>query len=284
MTKVCLLYDRIRPDEKLLIEACKRKQVTLKLVDCKRTVFDASNSSKPVDFEVGIQRCVSYLRYLHVNAILEKMGVKLVNSFEVALTCGNKLLTTIALEKANIPGPKTKIAFSVDSALEALNELGYPAILKPLIGSWGRLVALLKDPKSARSILESWDQLGSSWYKVYYLQQYVATLPRDIRCVVVGDRVVAAIYRTAPPDEWRSNLSRGGRAEKCEVSEEINELGVKASEAVGGGVLGVDMMETEDGLVVHEVNHNVEFRRTIAPTGVHIPYLIIDYALGLAEK
>lgn len=284
MSSLGLLYDRIRPDEKALINAAKKRGVALQLIDCKSTSFDATSLEEIGDFEVALQRCVSFLRYLHSTAVLESTGVKVVNSFDVAFTCGNKLLTTLALAKASVPTPRTEIAFTIDSALKALDELGYPAILKPLIGSWGRLVALLKDPESAKSVLESWDQMGSSWYKVFYLQHYVAITRRDIRCVVVGDEAVAAIYRWAPEGDWRTNLARGGRAENCEVTDELKELSLRAAKAVGGGVLGVDMMETKDGLLVHEVNHNVEFRRTVGPTGVDIPSLIVDYALGMVKR
>lgn len=284
MTILGLLYDRVRPDEKALISTARVKGIDLRLIDCKRTSFDATSLVAIGDFEVAIQRCLSFSRYLHSTAVLESIGVKVVNPFNVALTCGNKLLTTLALSKAGVPTPKTKVAFAVDSALQALNELGYPAILKPIIGSWGRLVVLLKDPESARSVLESWDQMGTAWYKVYYLQEFAATTHRDIRCVVIGDEAVAAIYRYAPKGEWRANLARGGRAGKCEVTDRLRELSLAAAEVVGGGVLGVDLLETRDGLVVHEINHCVEFRRTVPVTGVDIPSLILDYALAVSKR
>ena len=284
MASLGFLYDRIRPDEKALINAARSKGVRVHLIDCKKAVFDVAGPMEPMGFGVAVQRCVSLLRYLHSTAILEGAGIRVVNPSAVALTCGNKLLTTLALAKAGVPTPRTRVAFTVDSALRALDRIGYPAILKPIIGSWGRLVALLKDPDSARSVLESWDQMGTSWYRVYYLQEYVALSRRDIRCVAIGDDVVAAIYRYAPPGEWRSNLARGGRGERCEVTDELRELSLKVAEAVGGGVLGVDLMETREGLVVHEVNHNVEFRRTVPITGVDIPSLIVDYALGLVRR
>lgn len=281
--RLALLYDRIRWDEKALVEVAEKSGIPIELVDCKAEAFEATALKKTDRYDGAIQRCVSFMRYLYSTAVLERAGVKVVNSFQVAQTCGNKLLTTVALTKARVPTPRTKIAFTIDSALKALEEIGYPAILKPMIGSWGRLVALLKDPDSAKAVLETWDQMGNAWYKVYYLQEFVAKLPRDIRCVVVGDEAIAAIYRYAPKGEWRTNLARGGKAEKCELTDEIVDLSVRASKAVGGGVMGVDLIETEDGLVVNEINHNVEFRRTVPITGVDIPSRILGYVINLVK-
>jgi [lysine-biosynthesis-protein LysW]--L-2-aminoadipate ligase len=278
------LYDRIRPDEKALIKCAREKGIDVELIDCKRAILDVSSFIKP-SFNTALQRCVSFTRCYHSTIVLETLGIKVVNSSKVIFTCGNKLLTSLALAKRGIPTPKTKVAFTIESALNALEELGYPAILKPVIGSWGRLVTLLKDRDSAKSILESWDQLGGAWYKIYYLQEYVATEPlRDIRCVVIGDNVVAAIYRYAPKGDWRTNLAVGGKAEKCEITDELEDICLKTAEAIDEGVLGIDLMESNNGLVVHEVNHNLEFRRTVPIAGVDIPSLIIEYVTSLAKK
>jgi [lysine-biosynthesis-protein LysW]--L-2-aminoadipate ligase len=219
---------------------------------------------------------------MHVTALLENNGIRVVNSFNSAVMCGDKLLTSIALSKAGVPTPRTLVAFTEDSALKALEKVGYPAILKPVIGSWGRLIAPLRDSESARAILETREYMFPL-YQVFYIQEMIENLLRDIRCFVIGDRAVAAIYRYPSPGEWRTNVARGGRAEACEITPELEKLCVKAVEAVGGGAFGVDVMETPNGLVVHEVNYTTEFKSTTESAGVDIPGLIVNYLIDLAR-
>lgn len=185
--------------------------------------------------------------------------------------------------KRGIPTPLTQLAFTEESAIKAINELGLPIVLKPVIGSWGRLSALIKDIDSARAIIECREHMFSI-YRIYYLQRFVKRPPRDIRSFVIGGRTVASIYRIAAPGEWRTNTARGGKAKKCEITNEIDDLSVKAAEAVGGEVVGVDLMESEDGLLVHEVNNTVEFKNTVPATGVDIPSIIVDYMIGLQKR
>jgi [lysine-biosynthesis-protein LysW]--L-2-aminoadipate ligase len=174
------------------------------------------------------------------------------------------------------------VAFTEDSALRAVNKIGYPAILKPIVGSWGRLIAPLKDRESARAILET-REFMFPLYQVFYIQEMIQNLLRDIRCFVIGDRAVAAIYRYSPPGEWRTNVARGGRAEACPITPDLEELCVRAAEAVGGGAFGVDVMETPNGFVVHEVNYTTEFKATSESTRVDIPGLILDYLVEMAR-
>lgn len=219
-----------------------------------------------------------------MTAALENMGIQVINPLNVTLTCGNKLLTTLKLTKAGVPTPRTFLSFTIDPALKIIEKLNYRAILKPVLGSWGRLLAPLKDPESAEAILES-RQYMFPLYQVYYIQEMVKRPPRDIRVTVIGDQAVAAIYRISPTGDWRTNLARGGIAKECKITKEIEEISLKAAEAVGGGVLGVDLMECKDGgYVVHEVNHTIEFAGTISTTEVNIPALIIDYALTTVKK
>lgn len=186
--------------------------------------------------------------------------------------------------KAGIPVPRTLVAFTESAALKALDVLGYPAVLKPVIGSWGRLVALLKDKDSAQALIEAREQMQSSLMQIYYLQEYVKRPPRDIRVLTVGEEVVAAAYRYSSEDDWRTNVARGGRMEKCLVTKELEDLAIKASEAVGGGVLAVDCMESPNGIVVHEVNNTPEFRGLCSATKANIPEKIIKYAVEVMKK
>ncbi|RLE49271.1 MAG: lysine biosynthesis protein LysX [Candidatus Methanomethylicota archaeon] len=281
-----LIYDRIRVEEKELISAAERLGVNLKLVDAKTFHFDLNSleKEKSVFGELALERCISYFRGLHITAILENAGIPVINSFKTSSICGNKLLTTLTLIKAGVPTPKTVIAFTLEEALKALDEIGYPAVLKPIFGSWGRLIAPLKDRETALALLEHREEMSNPLYQIYYIQEMVERPPRDIRTVVVGDEVVAAIYRYAAPDDWRTNIARGGRAEPCKLTPELEELVLKAARAVGGGVLGVDAMESPDGILIHEVNSTVEFKGAMMATGVDIPSKIIDYAIKQVKK
>jgi [lysine-biosynthesis-protein LysW]--L-2-aminoadipate ligase len=278
-----MVCDRIRPDERMVIEKAKKKGVQLTLHDADKIYFNIT-SLKCEEYEpVVLQRSISYFRGLHITASLESKGVKVVNSYKAASICGNKALTSITLAKGGIPTPTTYLAFTESAALEAINKLRYPAILKPIIGSWGRLIAPLKDVDSAKAIFEMREYMFPL-YQVYYLQENVERPSRDIRCFIMDDTPLAAIYRYSAPGDWKTNIARGGRAEPCKITDEIGELSIKASKAVGGGVFGVDMMESKEGLLVHEINNTTEFKNTVEVTGVDIPALLIEYLVELARR
>jgi [lysine-biosynthesis-protein LysW]--L-2-aminoadipate ligase len=287
MSKIGLVYDRIRWDEKALIRAAAKAGVELSLVDPKTTYMDTTLNPEKLKAEYGevvIQRCVSYFRGLHATAVLENSGLWVINPFNVSLICGNKLYTTLALTKAGIPTPKTLVAFTNKGVHKALENLGYPAVLKPVVGSWGRLVALVRDKDSAQAIVESREQMNNALLQIYYLQEYVERPPRDIRVLVIGDEVAAASYRYSPQDEWRTNVARGGTSEPCPVTDELESIAMKAAQTVGGGVLAVDCMESPNGIMVHEVNSTVEFRGLYSATKIDIPGKIIKYAVGVKKK
>ncbi|TME83670.1 MAG: RimK family alpha-L-glutamate ligase [Chloroflexi bacterium] len=185
----------------------------------------------------------------------------------------------VVLERclAGVPSPRTLIAFTPESALEAIETLGYPVVLKPAIGSWGRLLAKISDRDAAEALLEHKDTLGSYQHAIFYIQEYVDKPSRDIRSFVVGDETICAIYRES--SHWITNTARGGQARNCPVTPEIDRLSRAAARAVGGGVLAIDLLEHPDGLVVSEVNYTMEFRNSIDTTGVDIPGRIVDYVL-----
>jgi len=284
MVTIGLVYDQLRPDERMIIDAAKKGNISLTLFDTNQMTFEVTGVHEGVGTaDVLLQRCISYFRSVHATAALESYGKIVVNSHKAATTCGNKLLASIKLVQAKIPTPRTFLAFTEESALQALQELGYPAVMKPIVGSWGRLVAQVKDPDTARSIIESREYMHPV-QQLYYLQEKVKRPDRDIRCYVIGDQAVAAIYRHAPPDEWRTNTARGGIAENCPINDELAELSIRAAHAMGGGAFGVDLMETESGLVVHEVNHTTEFKNTVRVTQIDIPLLLLNYAAEQAKR
>ena len=273
-----MLYDLVRWEEKAIYQAAQRKGIDLKLINCRRLHFDLSKDHLEEIGDITLQRCISYFRGLHLAGLLESKGIDVVNDFHSTLIAGNKLFTTLALIKAQLPVPRTMLSFTPEASLDALDELGYPAILKPTVGSWGRLVSLLNDRDSAVSVFEHREQMFPL-YRVYYLQEKVNRPPRDIRSFVIGDKVVAAIYRISQSSDFRTNTARGGKAENCTIDKELEDISLKAARAIGDGIYGVDIMESPEGLVVHEVNNTIEFKNTVPATGVDIQGLIIEHLL-----
>ncbi|MGB6463244.1 MAG: lysine biosynthesis protein LysX [Nitrosotalea sp.] len=272
-----ILYDTIRWEEKVLFDAAKKKGVDATMVDCKSLSINLDKTEER--YGTAIQRCVSYYRSLHSTAALEGKGVNVINSLNTSIFAGNKLFTHMLLVKNGIPTPFSAVAFSEEAALDVLEKRGYPMVLKPTVGSWGRMIALLNDRDSAEGIMETREAMYPI-YQVYYLEEFVNRPPRDIRAIMIGDQVVAAIYRYSGDGQWKTNMALGGKAEPLKVTKELEDICIKAKNAVQGQIVGVDLMESkENGLVVHEVNNTTEYKNTVRVTGVDIPALMIDYAI-----
>ena len=278
---VGVLLSRVRVEEKLLLEELERRHIATKVIDDRELVLVLEKKPE-FGVDVVLERCIQHSRALYALSVLETWGIKTVNTFEVADVCGNKLLTTMRLIRDGVPSPRTRLAFTPESALAAVEELGYPAVLKPLVGSWGRLLSKVNDRDAAESILEHKDVLGTYIHSIYYVQEYIPKPGRDIRAFVVGDETVGAIYRYS--DHWITNTARGGKATKCVVTPELNDLCVRAARAVGGGVVAIDILEGPEGPLVNEVNYTMEFRNSIDTTGVNIPDRVIDYVLEVAKN
>jgi [lysine-biosynthesis-protein LysW]--L-2-aminoadipate ligase len=278
---VGILLSRVRVEEKLLLEELDRRHVPTKVLDDRELVLEVER--KPdLGVDVVLERCIQHSRALYALSVLDTWGIPSVNTFEVADVCGNKLLTTMRLIRDGVPTPRTRLAFTPESAVAAIEELGYPAVLKPLVGSWGRLISKVNDRDAAESILEHKDVLGTYMHSIYYVQEYVPKPGRDIRAFVVGGETIGAIYRSS--DHWITNTARGGKATNCPVTPELNDLCVRAARAVGGGVVAVDVLEGPEGPLVNEVNYTMEFRNSIDVTGVDIPAKVIDFVLETARK
>ena len=280
MQKICIVFDRLRTEEKLLQKNAEDLGYETSMIDAKITSFDTD--SKPENFEFGdvvLERCVSYYRGLHFTACLEFMDVPVINKFDVANTCGNKMITSMLLKKSNIPTPKTYFSFSAETALENFENIGYPLVIKPIIGSWGRSVMPIKDKDTAEAVIENRQVTDGPQDRIYYLQEMIDRPPRDIRVITIGDQAVSAMYRKSSGG-FKTNIALGADPELCEITKEIEDLCEKTSKAVGGGILGIDLMEDkEKGLVVHEVNNTVEFKGLVKVSKKNIPKEMIDYAV-----
>ena len=280
MQKICIVFDRLRTEEKLLQKEVENLGYETSMIDAKITSFNTD--SKREDFEFGdvvLERCISYYRGLYFTACLEFMDIPVINKFDVANTCGNKMITSMLLKKNNIPTPKTYFSFSAETTLENFEKIGYPLVIKPIIGSWGRSVMPIKDKDTAEAIIENRQVTDGPHDRIYYLQEMVDRPPRDIRVITVGDQAISAMYRKSSGG-FKTNIALGADPELCEITKEIEDLCEKASKAVGGGILGIDLMEDkEKGLVVHEVNNTVEFKGLVKVSEKNIPKEMIDYAV-----
>jgi [lysine-biosynthesis-protein LysW]--L-2-aminoadipate ligase len=274
-----LLYDSIRWEEKALYEAAIKKDIKVENVNCKNLAVNLNDKNSKYR-----ERTVSYFKSVHSTAVLQGLGARVINPLHTAIMCGNKMYAHMELEKAGIRTPNAVAAFSEDSAITILDKIGYPAVIKPTVGSWGRLIALLRDKDAAKAVIEDREHMFPL-YQVYYFEEFVKRPPRDIRAIVIGDRVVAAIYRYSGEGEWKTNMALGGHAEMCPVTNELEDICLKATKALNGHIVGVDLMESnKEGLMVHEVNNTTEFKNTVRVTGIDIPGLMIDYAFGQGKK
>lgn len=282
MSKVCIVFDRLRVEEKMLQKAAESLGHTTNMLDAK-TARTSTAGPAPETGDVVLERCVSYFRGLHFTSYLEYLGVPTINRFEVASLCGNKMFVTLLLKKSGVPTPETHFAFSSGSALETLAASGYPKVIKPVVGSWGRGVMPLRDRDAADAVIEIREITDTPMDRIYYLQEVVDRPPRDIRVITVDSVPVAAMYRSS--GGFRTNVATGGDPEPCDYSGEIGEIAARASEAVGGGILGIDMMEDSSrGILVHEINNTVEFRGLSGVTGADIPRTMVEYAISCIRK
>lgn len=280
--KIGVLYSRVRAEEKLLFEAFEARGITYDKIDDRQAQFDLTNPGAWRDYDVILERCINHSRALYALKILNDWGIPTVNTAYVADVCGNKLVTSSQLVKHGVPTTRIKVAFTPESALQAIEELGYPVVMKPAIGSWGRLLSKINDREAAEAVLEHKEILGSYHHSIFYIQEYIHKPGRDIRAFVIGDETIAAIYRHS--EHWITNTARGGQATNCPVTPELDRLCVAAAKAVGGGIVGVDLLEDpERGYLVNEVNYTIEFRNSIVSTGVDIPNRIVDYVLAVGR-
>ncbi len=273
-----MIYSRLRQEEKLIFQALEKRGIEFERIDVRRLGL-GFNDRDFIEYDLVLLRCLSHSRTLYLAKMLEERGVKTLNSYATIAVCGDKILTSIALREHGIPTPHGSVAFSPKTALAAIEEMGYPAVMKPPVGSWGRLIAKVNDRESAEAIIEHKQIKALTGSTVFYIQDYIDKPGRDIRTLVVGDETVYAIYRRS--SHWITNTARGGMSQVCSLTSEIDRLSRAAAAAVGGGVVAVDILETSKGhLLVNEVNHTPEFHGACEVTGLDIAGKIIEYMLS----
>jgi [lysine-biosynthesis-protein LysW]--L-2-aminoadipate ligase len=280
--KIAVLYSRVRVEEKLLFAALDARGVAYDRIDARGVAFEPGYEGEMRQYDTVLNRGLSDSQSYYLTRWLEGVGVRVISSHRVVATCGDKLLTSAALEEAGVPQPRVKVAFTPEAALTAIEELGYPVVLKPVHGSWGRLLARINDRDAAEAILEHKSTLGGYLHSVFYIQEHVDKPGRDIRALVVGDEVLYAIYRTSA--HWITNTARGGQASVCPLTPDLCDVCLKAAQAIGGGVVAIDLFETADrGLLVNEINHTPEFHASVEVVDVDIAGRIVDYVVKVAR-
>lgn len=281
--KIGVLYSRVRLEEKWIFQTLEKRGIDYDRLDDRTIHFDLNHPGPWQEYDAVLERSISYNSGLYATRVLNAFGVPTVNSAEVAEICGDKLITSAMLARDNIPQPHNATAFTPEAALEAIEVLGYPVVLKPVVGSWGRLLAKVNDRDAAEAVLEHKATLGSVQHSVFYIQEYIEKHGRDIRVVVIGDCVLTAMYRKS--EHWITNTARGGEGELCPLTPEIEDLCLRAAKAVGGGVLAVDLVEhPARGLIVNEINHTMEFHTMQPLSGIDIAGEIVNYVLEVASK
>jgi [lysine-biosynthesis-protein LysW]--L-2-aminoadipate ligase len=275
-----MLCSRMRVEEKLLRDSLVHRGIDVEIVDDRELTLTLA---QPIQrWDAVLERSISQTRGLAMTRVLESWGIPTVNRHAVAATCASKLDTSAALDAAGVPTPETAVAFSPEAALRAAEDLGYPVVLKPVTGSWGRLLARINDRDAAEALFEHKALLGGPEHSVFYLQRHVDKPGRDIRAFVVGGEVICAIYRES--EHWVTNTARGATTRDCPVDATLHRLALSAAAAVGGGVLAVDLLEDGDRLLVSEVNATMEFKNSIDVTGIDIPGWVADHVREVARR
>lgn len=285
MSKICIVFDRLRSEEKMLQKEAAELGHDTSMVDAKITQINTDSKRTDFDFgDVVLERCVSYFRGLHFTSSLEFLDVPVINEFTVANNCGNKMFMSLLLKKHNIPTPKTFFSFSKEGVLENVDKVGFPFVIKPVIGSWGRGVMPVKDKDTLDAIIEIRELTDGPHDRIYYLQELINRPPRDIRVVSIGGKAIAAMYRKSDGG-FKTNIALGAEPEICKITNEMEDLVANTSKAMGGGILGVDIMEDENrGLVVHEVNNTVEFKGLATVAKKNIPNEMVKFAIDSVRK
>lgn len=279
--KIAMLVSHLRTEEKAILTAAAARNITVERIFDREIWFDLGERRFP-DVDLVLDRSLVHSRAEYTLRLLQSWGIPTVNSFETTTLCDNKFHTNMAFIEHNVPTLRTLIAYTPASALEAIEQLGYPVVLKPNTGSWGRLLAKVNSRAAAEAILEHKAILGSYHHSIFYIQEYIEKPGRDIRAFVVGDQVVAASYRNAK--HWITNTARGSTSTHCPVTPEIADLALRAARSVGGEIMGVDLVETNEGLKVIEINVGAEFHGLRETTDADIAGEIVDYLVQKVQR
>ncbi|BBG24579.1 Alpha-aminoadipate--LysW ligase LysX [Sulfuracidifex tepidarius] len=281
--KVGIAYDLPRWEEKNIIQEAKNEGHQVIPFYSKQGIF-YSDSNIDIEADLFIQRNVSHSRAVMTSFLIESQGIPIVNDYVTLIKSENKAFTTFILSRADIKTPRTAVSMEKDMALSSASTLGYPVVIKPIEGSWGRMIAKAQDEDSLRSFME-YQEFTSMYYRsIYYIQEFVKKPDRDIRIFAIGDDAPVGIYRVNPKN-WRTNTALGAKAEPLAIDAELRELALKVKDKIGGFFLGIDVFEDkEKGYVIDEVNGVPEFKNTVRVTGFNVSKYLITKLMEWYKK
>lgn len=271
--RIGILCSKIRLEEKILFQEFGKLNQEIVQINPNKLLLEGQADFGQID--VLLNREIAQTRAELILEFAQKAGIKTVNSAQATILCNNKALTTDFLKKASIPVPKTVTVFSSDEALKAAQELGYPLVIKPIWGSWGRLLSKVETPEALETILEHKQALNNPQHSIFYLQEYIEKPDRDIRVFVVGGKPIAAMYRVSK--HWLTNTAKGAIPKSMKLNKELTELVQETVQTLGVEIAGVDIVESKKGYLVLEVNATPEFHGLKEVTNVNIAKLIVEY-------
>lgn len=287
--KIGIILNRVNFEEKQIIKTLQKKGHDAIQLNNQRLKLPLHNGKNKIieefgDLDLILQRSLSLSRGLYTSAIFESLGFKVINNYESTQICGDKLLTSLKLVEKNIPAPKTSVAFKKESSIQMINkEYDYPVVIKPIIGSWGRMIAKIDNENMAGAIIEDRETMGNVFQKIFYFQEYLGPesrpkdAPTDIRVLYINGKCIGAMGRIQKDNDFRSNIALGGKAIAIEVDEEMKDICNKVANAVHGEILGIDLMKTHDGYVCLEVNGTPQFKGLMSSTKINVAEEIVDY-------
>lgn len=268
-----VIVDIVRLEEKLIIKSLRDAGLEPAITNLK---------SKPLSWldeppRVSIIRPISMQKAVYSASIRESMNVKTINNHSSILVAGDKILTLSKLREFGVPFPESYVAFSGDAVLRAGEKMGFPLVDKPPVGSWGRLVTLVSDSNTLRSIIEHREMVPSQTVKTHIIQRYVKDSRMDIRVLTLGDQIIGAVTRTPNCGEWRSNVALGGKMEPYKVDSELEDIVSRTLKAVGGEFMAVDVFLEDGRYLVNEVNGVPEFKGFMLATRINVPEMLARY-------
>jgi len=245
-----------------LIKSCKKFEIDYKIINPTNIVAGFNLNFKLKYYKSFLNKLdCCFVRNLGWDSFFRFDVLKYLNNYVPVINppegidkASNKFLTSVFLELNNVPQPKTAVTESINEAIVWIDTFE-EAVLKPIFGCGGDGIIKIKKETPILSKLNTLNEFKEK-YKTFYIQEFIKPLGeeyRDIRAFVIDDEVVAAMYRIGG-ENWKNNVSQGGRIEECEITDEIEKLALKAKNALGLFYAGVDLIESEDGLKVLEVN------------------------------
>ncbi len=285
-TSIGFAYTLLTPENLAIKKAAESAGVNLVMLNDEQMQHPLESKKLADGFDTLLARSSSFTRSLYLSYLHELHGGLSINSHQAQSICGDKVLCSAVLEKAHIPTPKVVVAFSAPSALAATKTIGYPCVIKPPVGSWGRMVCKINDTAAAEAVISLKSHLGHYTDKIYYVQQHIDKPGRDIRVFLVGDEIAYSVYRHASePSAFLTNLNAGAKPEHFALPANMTEVVHKVGDCLGSGIYGIDLIEdASGGFYVLEVNHAPEFSKASGPKINEVASKIVSFAASRTKQ